>query len=166
MSRSRPAAPRRRQVLATIAAALALAVLAVLGYRLRPLLSGSPEAAQQVLPVPDCDLHAGPCQVALPGGGRLRFEITPHSIPLLKPLQLQVTVDGPTPVRTVEVDFAGVGMFMGYNRPRLEPAGAGRFTGEAVLPVCSWARMPWEARVLLHRPDGLLVVPFRFETRR
>jgi hypothetical protein len=35
-----------------------------------------------------------------------------------------------------------------------------------MLPVCVRERMTWEARVLLHLPDGTLAAPFRFETTR
>lgn len=117
----------------------------------------------RVLPLSDCDLHQGACETELPGGGKVIFSILPITIPLTKPLQLQVQVQGKK-VRKVEVDFSGVSMNMGYNRPRLKRVGKGRFEGEGLLPVCIRQRMDWEAKLMLDTPDGLLIVPYRFET--
>ena len=57
-------------------------------------------------------------------------------------------------------------MNMGFNRPRLAPAGADTFAGEAIIPVCTLTRMDWEALVLLPVADGLRGAPFRFSTYR
>jgi hypothetical protein len=119
--------------------------------------------AAQVLPLSDCDLHQGSCETALPDGGKVTFSILPKTIPLTEPLQLQVQVQGKK-VRKVEVDFSGVSMNMGYNRPRLQAVGEGRFEGEGLLPVCIRQRMDWEAKLMLDTPDGLLIIPYRFET--
>ena len=62
------------------------------------------------------------------------------------------------------MDFAGVSMNMGYNRPRLERTAPGRWEGEGMLSVCIRERMDWEARVLLYLPGKVLAVPFRFDT--
>jgi len=69
-------------------------------------------------------------------------------------------------VSSVEVDFVGVGMNMGYNRPALNKIGEGQFTGEATLPVCVRRKMEWEARVLLHTPEGIIMAPFQLYTLR
>ena len=113
----------------------------------------------------DCDLHAGPCQSSLPQGGTVSFIIEPRSLPLLKPLQLQVETKG-IEVSKTEVDFVGVGMNMGYNRPGLKKIGADQFAGETTLPVCVRRKMEWEAKVLLHTPEGIVMAPFKFYTLR
>jgi hypothetical protein len=114
----------------------------------------------------DCDLHSGPCHSSsLPQGGTVSFSIEPRTIPLLKPLQLQVTTEDAN-VSAVEIDFVGVGMNMGYNRPALKETAKGQFTGEATLPVCVRRKMDWEARVLLHTPEGIIMAPFQFYTLR
>jgi hypothetical protein len=64
----------------------------------------------------------------------------------------------------VQVDFVGVDMDMGYNRPSLTEAGPGIYRGEGMLPICVRDRMAWEARLLIGTPAGLLAAPFRFET--
>jgi hypothetical protein len=57
-------------------------------------------------------------------------------------------------------------MNMGYNRPKLEPADEGRFSGTGVLSVCVLDRMTWEATVLASTDRGIMAAPFRFETMR
>ena len=115
------------------------------------------------LPLDDCDLQQHACRRKLPGGGEVAFSITPRPIPLVSPLKLRVEVQG-APVRKVEVDFSGVSMNMGYNRPVLKPAGQGVFEGEGFLPVCIRQRMDWEAKVCLHMPGRVLAIPYRFDT--
>lgn len=112
---------------------------------------------------PQCDLRQGPCTAVLPDGGRVRLGLAPSTLPLLEPLAIEVRLDG-LRAFAVEVDFAGVDMNMGYNRPRLAAEGEGRYVGNTVLPVCVRQRMDWEARVLVRTPDGLMAAPFRFST--
>lgn len=147
-----------------IAAALLSAALATTAaVKLTPLLD-----PQQEIGLPlntSCDLHAGPCASNLPGGGRLELSVEPRPIPVLKPLKLQVRVTG-APARSVEVDFAGVDMKMGFNRPRLAADGAGLFSGKTMLPVCVRDRMAWRATVLIESGNQRIAVPFQFETLR
>jgi hypothetical protein len=140
---------------------LGLAVAGVALYRVWPLLY--PEVVAEAPLDPRCDLRAGSCTGVLPGGGRVRFAIAPRDIPVVKPLRLTVETEG-LEVRAVAVDFSGVDMNMGYNRATLQREAPGRFAAQAMLPVCVRARMTWEARVLLRTADGLLAVPFRFDT--
>ncbi|KXX64312.1 hypothetical protein [Marichromatium gracile] len=148
----------------TIVAVLVALPAAWLGVR--GLLSGLGADARWADPDPRCDLASRDCTLALPGGGEVRLAVAPRDpIPLVTPLRLRVEVEG-REVGAVAVDFVGVDMEMGYNRVRLDPLGTARFAGEAMLPVCARTLMRWEARVLLETADGLLVAPFRFETRR
>jgi hypothetical protein len=82
---------------------------------------------------------------------------------VVQPLQLQVELTG-LEAKRVQVDFSGVDMNMGFNRPNLEHQGGGRFAGEARLPVCVRDAMEWEARVLIQTDAGLISAPFRFIT--
>lgn len=146
-----------------ILALLLLALIAAVVSRAWPLLF--PPTTISIEPDPDCDLRVGPCSSRVPGKGALSFSIEPRHIPLVKPLQLQVTVDGFLPAQ-VEVDISGVNMYMGYNRVKLDPMDGGRFQGIGRIPVCTLERMEWEAKVLLQTPEGLIAVPFRFTTLR
>lgn len=138
---------------------VALVALGFAGYKLAPLLTPRTDVA---LPLSACNLNAGPCSIALPDGGRVEFAIDPRPIPPLKPLKLLAVVHE-TEVDAIEVDFAGVDMKMGFNRPRLENLGNGRFAGQGNLPVCISGRMPWEATVIVERGRKTIAAPFRFD---
>lgn len=155
-----PAAPSpRRKLLLDAGIVIAVAALGVAGYLLAPLLTPRTDVA---LPLSACDLGAGPCRVDLPGGGSVEVTIAPRPIPALKPLQLSATALG-AEVRGVAIDFAGVDMQMGFNRPQLAPLGEGRFSGQANLPVCVTGRMPWQATVLIDTGRSVVAAPFRFD---
>ena len=64
------------------------------------------------------------------------------------------------------MDFRGLGMNMGYNRPRLQGDAEGQYSGSGMLAICVMERMPWEATVLVTTDDGVMAAPFRFETIR
>lgn len=145
----------------SIAGLLFIALAGVAAYKVLPILN--PEVGGMAALDSDCDLRAGPCRSDLPGGGSVSFAIKTPGIPLVKPLDLEVRLAG-IEASKVEVDFIGIGMNMGFNRPRLDDQGDGVFTGSGMLPVCVRVAMEWEARVLLTTPRGLLAAPFRFIT--
>ena len=145
----------------TIVALLALVLLLTISYKLKDMLR--PTIAANAELDESCDLRKGPCTSKLPDGGTVTFSISPNDIPILRPLKLDVKIDG-VEVSKAEVDFIGIGMEMGYNRPQLEPITKKQFMGKAILPVCVRSKMDWEARVLLQTDDGLIMAPFRFHT--
>jgi len=136
-----------------------IALVVVVGYKLSPLLL--PTADQTVLPNPACDLHREACSVNLPGGGSAELSFGTRPIPLVKSFPVTVTVSGAQP-DAVAIDFAGVDMSMGFNRPQLNAVGNGRFVGEANLPVCVTGRMDWQATLLIEQGRQRIAVPFRF----
>ena len=149
-----------RPILVDLAIVLVLIVIAVVGYKYSPLLL--PKSDLTLTPAAGCDLQQQSCRAELPDGGTIELSITPHPIPVVKPLKVQVTVTGLT-ARKVEIDFAGVAMNMGYNRLALQPADAGRFVGEASLPVCVTGRMEWLATLLVETDRQQIAVPFHFD---
>lgn len=112
---------------------------------------------------PNCDLRTSPCTSILLKGGKISFSITPHSIPLLQPLRLQVTTEAIN-VSKIEVSISGLNMNMGYNHTTLVKKTKYQFNANTTIPVCIRNKMEWEARVLLHTSQGLINVPFRFYT--
>ncbi len=145
----------------TIVAFLVFGVLLVASYKLKDILR--PNISVTAALDDSCDLRKGTCTSKLPSGGRVSFTITPHDIQILKPLALKVKIKD-VDVSSVEVDFVGVGMEMGFNRSKLRKVEKNAFIGKGLLPVCSNTRMDWEARVLLQTGDGMVVAPFRFYT--
>lgn len=65
-------------------------------------------------------------------------------------------------VRQVLVQFTMKGMDMGLNRYRLVSDGDGRWTGTAMLPVCTTGRTDWLATVVLSGPGGERRAQFAF----
>ncbi|MBS4099006.1 MAG: hypothetical protein KGZ83_19475 [Sulfuricella sp.] len=117
------------------------------------------------LPPTGCDLQVGSCTVSLPEGDKLTFAISPRPIPVLQPIRLEATLTGGD-AKSVEVDFTGVDMKMGFNRPVLQASGAGRFVGDATLPICTRNSMAWRATVLVNAHGKLYAAPFEFTTSR
>jgi hypothetical protein len=154
--------PPRKRVLLDVVALLAIVLIAVVGYKLSPLLL--PRADLTVMPEPGCDLHRKACAANLADGGRVELSILPRPIPMLTTLQVEVKGTG-IDVARVDVDFAGVDMNMGLNRPALVAAGPGLFRGEAALPVCVTGNMQWQATVLVESPRSRIAVPFRFDSQ-
>jgi hypothetical protein len=151
-----------KSLLVDSAMILALILIGVVGYKLSPLLL--PKADVTISPDSGCDLHHGACTASLPQGGKLRFTLVPRPIPVMSPFEMVVELEGAGAVADkVAVDFAGVDMSMGFNRPDLHAVGAGRFTGEAILPVCVTGRMTWQATVLIESGRTRTAVPFHFD---
>jgi hypothetical protein len=91
------------------------------------------------------------------------LSIEPRSIPVVRPLHFAVDLVG-LDAQRVQIDFSGVDMNMGFNRPTLQEQNPGQFTGEGRLPVCVRDAMEWEARVLIQTDEGLVSAPYRFIT--
>jgi hypothetical protein len=154
---------RTTTLLWSLAGILFVALGGVAAYKALPLLN--PEIGDIAALDANCDLYAGPCTSKLSSGGRVSFAIKTDGIPLVKPLDLEVKLDG-IDADKVEVDFIGLGMDMGFNRPQLKATDDGLYVGTGMLPVCIRAAMEWEARVLVTTPEGLIAAPFRFITAK
>lgn len=151
----------RKKLLIDLIGGLLIALVVVIGYKLSPLLL--PQADAVVQPDPACDLQRSDCTVDLPDGGKMTLSLGGKPVPLVRPFAIVVQTSGDEPSR-VEVDFEGVDMNMGLNRPQLLAAGNGRFVGETTLPVCVTGAMAWQATVLLDFEGRQVAVPFAFST--
>lgn len=129
------------------------------------LLPDTPDRLWQIEAEAGCDLHHGACVARLDDGGMIEFRITPQPIRMLTPLQLEVRLHG-LQAKGVLVDFNGVEMDMGFNRPRLQLQADGGFAGNGMLPLCVYERMTWQALVLIETDAGLGVARFYFDTTR
>ncbi|WP_316364199.1 hypothetical protein [Candidatus Thiodiazotropha sp. CDECU1] len=142
---------------------LLLLVSAVALFKAWPILF--PDVVVKLPADPMCDLRAGPCVTRLEGGGEVSLSIEPRELPMMKPLKLQVMVQG-LQANNIEVDFSGKDMHMGFNRYKLERESAAMFSGEGMLPVCVWEAMEWEAQVFIDSEMGKISVPYQFITVR
>lgn len=151
------------KILWVLTGSLMLITIVVILFKAWPILF--PELIVKLPADPDCDLRAGPCVTQMNDGSQVSFSIVPRELPLMKPLQLQVEVDG-LQANRIEVDFSGTDMHMGFNRFTLQPLSNDIFKGEGMLPVCVWDAMEWEAQVFIEVDRGTISVPYRFITVR
>ena len=139
---------------------LALLLLALVSYKLSPWLQ--PPTDVTVEPRPACDPGRTACTVSLPDGGQMRLSFAPLPVPLAKPFDAHVSIEGAR-AKNVLIDFSGVSMNMGLNRPQLTGNGAD-FAASVTLPVCVTGRMEWQATVIAEIAHRRIAVPFRFTT--
>ncbi len=152
----------RKSIIFWLSFSLLLGTVAILAiYRAWPLLF--PKITETAPLDPQCDLRVSACTSFFPSGAQVRFQIRPKTIPVLKPLALEVQLESILP-QGIEVDFSGTDMNMGYNRATLERKENNRWVGQAVLPACVRDHMQWEATVLLRTEEKILAAPFRFST--
>ena len=150
-----------RKILIDTIGILLIALVVVVGYKYSPLLL--PKADVVVQPDPACDLQRQACRVQLPAGGSVELAMGTRPVPMVKPFVVEVKAAGFSPQR-VEVDFAGIDMNMGLNRPELVARGDGLFSGEATLPVCITGAMDWQATVLIENGSERIAIPYRFSS--
>ena len=150
-----------KKILIDLIGVLLIALVVVIGYKLSPLLL--PRADVTVQPDPLCDLQKESCAVTLPSGGKIELAMGTKPVPMVKPFQVQVVASGFVPKR-IEVDFAGIDMNMGLNRPELTVRGDGKYVAEANLPVCISGHMDWQVTVLVDTGTEQIAIPFRFSS--
>jgi cytochrome oxidase Cu insertion factor (SCO1/SenC/PrrC family) len=110
-----------------------------------------------------CNLHVRRCSAAVPGGGRVTLGIEPRPLAYSQPWRLTVALDEAA-AEKVEIDFAGLDTPTTFNRVVLAPGAAGRFEGEATLPMCAFEPIDWQATVLLGTGEKRQSVPFVFNS--
>jgi hypothetical protein len=150
-----------KKILIDLIGILLIGLVVVVGYKLSPLLL--PKVDVTVQPDPLCDLQRDSCAVNLPSGGRIELVMGTRPVPMVKPFEVQVLASGFTPKR-IEVDFAGIDMNMGLNRPELKLNGDGKYVAEASLPVCISGHMDWQVTVLVDAGAEQIAIPFRFSS--
>ena len=150
-----------KRILIDLIGLLLIALVVVVGYKLSPLLL--PKADVVVQPDPACNLQRQACAVTLPSGGSVELAMGTRPIPMVRPFEVQVATSGISPGR-VEVDFAGIEMNMGLNRPELAARGNGRFAAQVTLPVCITGAMDWQVTVLIENGGERIAIPWRFSS--
>lgn len=138
-----------------------IALIVIVGYKLSPMLL--PKADVTVQPEHACNLQREACTVQLPSGGQVTLTMGTRPVPLVKPFEVQVATSGFAPTR-VEVDFSGIDMNMGLNRPQLAARGEGSYAADVTLPVCITGNMDWQATVLIEKGNERVAIPYRFST--
>ncbi|MGC3997349.1 MAG: hypothetical protein QM767_07540 [Anaeromyxobacter sp.] len=113
-------------------------------------------AAQQgAAPRPGgCDLAAGPCTLPAGDGLEVTLALAPRPPRTMAALTVEASLrraGAPAEAAAVGLDLAMAGMDMGPNHVALQPAGPGRWTGQAVLVECPSGRKDWDLSVTVER---------------
>ena len=146
------------------------AVLAITGYQLKSSLLSSNETVRAAMQA-NCDLHKSSCTAVFPDGQKATLTMTPNTIPVLKPIQVNLQLEG-LDATDVQFNIIGLNMDMGVNRNSLsgneqQSNQQQSFTGKIILPVCSFERMEWEAQAVITTKDNdVIIAPFQFYSAR
>ena len=81
-----------KKLLTDLIGGLLIALIVVVGYKLSPMLL--PKADVTVMPDPGCSLHRGACKASLQDGGSIELSSSVQPIPMVKPFQVQVLLQG------------------------------------------------------------------------
>ncbi|MGD9787196.1 MAG: hypothetical protein AB7U30_04510 [Sulfuricellaceae bacterium] len=146
--------------------ALSGAAVGLLGIILLVKVMVFSAPAPVLLPVvEDCDLSREACGVALPDGTQLELGFRPLPLSTAEPFDVELRLaDGRVAVATVEITATDPPM--GSSRVTLDPVKPGLYRGKTALPVCIAGHGEWLATVELAGKDGIVRIPFRFETGR
>lgn len=150
-----------KKILIDLIGVLLIALVVVVGYKLSPMLL--PKSDITVQPDPACDLQQQACTVDLPSGGKIELSMGTRPVPMVKAFEVQVATSAFSPAR-VEVDFAGIDMNMGLNRPELTTRGAGKFSAPVTLPVCITGQMDWQVTLLVETGNSRIAIPYRLRS--
>lgn len=113
----------------------------------------------------DCDLHQQACRHQQ-DGQQVSLSLSPQPVPIARPINVQVELAGFEDVSKIELDIAGINMYMGYNRVNLSVDTADLYTGQTMLAFCTNEVMQWQVTVLVHQKDGQIhQIPYLLETR-
>jgi hypothetical protein len=134
------------------------ALVLIGAYQFLPLLL--PQTDETVLPDPRCDLQQQTCTVTLSDGAQVALTMGTQPVPMITPFAVSVKASGFVPKR-LAVDFAGVDMNMGLNRPSLVLQADGVYSAEASLPVCISGQMNWLVTLFVERGRLRTAIPFR-----
>lgn len=115
---------------------------------------------------PNCDLHKGLCKLQK-GKQSVTLDISPNNpIPVAHLLDATVKLTGFHP-QNVQIDIAGINMYMGYNRTTLVPldSQSNTYHNKIMLAFCTSEKMDWEISVLITQDNKITKVPFLLSTR-
>ncbi len=111
----------------------------------------------------DCEVHQRSC-AAIGGGVRIELRLGKGELKALSPFPVRLELEG-VEAHAVSLEFNMPGMEMGQNRYRLLADGAGGWSGEAMLPICSTGRLDWLAVVVVDSSKEQLSANFPFHTQ-
>lgn len=152
---------KKKSYTGSIIALVVLLILVLAANYFKQILM--PPVDVQIALDTQCDLRKSACHSILEGGGEVIFEITPNSLPVLKPISLKLSTQG-LEISEVQVNLVGVNMDMGINLTTLTQNTPNTFIGTTQIPACMHDKMLWEAQVIVQTPKATINIPYRFYT--
>ncbi|WP_157760720.1 hypothetical protein [Hydrogenovibrio halophilus] len=129
----------------------------------------------------DCDLRQDVCTAKAPERVTLAqvpgqipeptqsvtLSLSPRPVKVARSLNANVRLSGFSheTIQTLELDVAGLNMYMGYNRVTLQQQSEKRYAGPLMLAFCTNDEMRWQVTVLITLTDGREIqIPFQLTT--
>lgn len=137
----------------------------VLGHEVYQVLKNEKQIKINLIQEVECDLQQGQCQFKSLCCGMMILAITPRPIMMNEELKVVLTTERPMP-KDSSIDFMGVEMKMGYNRPSFVQDTPKHYSLEALLPMCTQDEMTWQATLLIPKKNELNAYQFKFITER
>ncbi len=110
-----------------------------------------------------CDLQKNLCMGEITNTNKFQLEIKPRPIIANQKQKAILRIQDSSWIPE-EIDFTGVGMEMGYNRPVFTKSGDNEFTADFILEACASGEIQWKALVLLKTEDKKKYgIPFYFK---
>lgn len=114
--------------------------------------------------IENCNLHTQAC-ISAQGQQGVQLNIDPKPIPIARPLSIQVDLKD-IAAETVQLEIAGINMYMGYNQTQLLTQNGRHWEGTSMLAFCTNEAMDWKLSVIITQKDGTqLKTPFQLTTR-
>ena len=111
-----------------------------------------------------CDLHSQSCSTTM-DDAQATLNISPHPIPIARPLKIGVQLEKFPEIAKVELDISGVNMYMGFNRTTLEQTTPNIYEGTSMLAFCTTQDMFWQATIMVHLSNGEQIqIPYSLKT--
>lgn len=107
-----------------------------------------------------CNLHLESCAAVMGDGSPVTLSISPHPIPVMQKLTLQVDSRG-LDHKELLLEIYGLNMNMGRHSYRLKQTGDGHYEGEGMIPSCI-AGMNWRANLIAESPTKRVGTYFTF----
>ena len=119
--------------------------------------------AQFITQDPSCDLHKGSCKIEIQDGTIFELNISPNTIPLMKPLIFTVKSNKEN-LKDLSLNIYATNMFMGDFILDLKNLGDGIYEASGTLPTCPIGNMKWNAEIRVKKINKTIGARFQFKT--
>lgn len=110
-----------------------------------------------------CDVKDGECATTLANTQKLSLEVSPKSLPLMKPLTFTIRTQE-LQQESLEAQIYATNMFMGIQTITLKRTKQGVYEGKLILPTCNQGGMIWNADIIVNELTKRYGAKFEFKT--